>query len=282
MMQHSSYAEEEEELDEEQAADADKQQNQPSSASNLNRNLKLKRKNRSVFQGNRLKSNEEINQMIATDRLDSVVCGVSNRASLFTQKYQVPSLPFRMRGKVRIPSTIDSQLSLEQGERADLTSQLSLLKDLEKKPVVESRRLWIGAAEPHLSLMWSQAETARVGETNRSKSLIRGAAGGREGDDLEELWKVFARDLSRLRSRCEKEEESFKCFAEKLEEKAKEEGKDDENDRGEDVYVLGLSSSLWHRHEAALLLKRDRTALSLQETDEIINHLDSSRYDLEI
>lgn len=101
---------------------------------NLNRNVKLKRKNRSIFQGNRLKSNEEIFKATLKDRLDSIVCGVSNKESNFTQQFIIPPLPCRVKGKIKVPQT--AQL---EGKEDDQNNPLNRMRGFQTKPTIASQ-----------------------------------------------------------------------------------------------------------------------------------------------
>jgi hypothetical protein len=108
---------------------------------NHNRNVKLKRKNRSVFQGSRLKSNEEIFHFLQKERLDTIVCGVSNRESLFTQQFIIPSLPSKIKGKVKgFNNSSDMSKDREElgNERTENSSSL-VFKGFQNKPVIESQ-----------------------------------------------------------------------------------------------------------------------------------------------
>jgi hypothetical protein len=108
---------------------------------NHNKNVKLKRKNRSVFQGNRLKSNEEIFHFMQKERVDAVVCGVSNRESLFTQQFLIPSLPSKTKGKMKgFSNSSEISKDREEMENGRMGNNSSLLiKGFQNKPVIESQ-----------------------------------------------------------------------------------------------------------------------------------------------
>lgn len=92
------------------------------------------------------------------DRMDSVICGVTNKESLFNEKFEIPAMPVRFKSKVRLPSnqrnslfdnisTPQSQLN-STSKGLVLTNQASAAKDtatnnkfmkgFQKKPTVES------------------------------------------------------------------------------------------------------------------------------------------------
>lgn len=136
-------------------------------ATNFNRNIKLKRKNRSVFQGNRLKSQEEIAVTLQKDRLDANVCGISGKESLFNQRYPLPLLPSKYRGKVvqRIP--------IEKSVNNNNEVPVNRVIGFQDIPSIESRKFNFLQNPDRISLQWTKdPDNSTAGRFPQSKSQL--------------------------------------------------------------------------------------------------------------
>lgn len=282
---HRSLNDEDDEQDEENIQEPVDSTDKEKSSGNLNRNVKLKRKNRSVFQGNRLKSNEEINQILLKDRLDAAVCGVFNKDSIFTQQLQLPTLPFRIKGKVKMPTTNGIDDSLDNHQQMHLKSQHGVsgtvlqLKEFQKKPVIESKRFPFVTTTNDSSLVWSgltgtHSDPLPTGPIKRHESNVSNALKQASNvttitGELENLWKTLQKDNLRLATADERGIQLLNEFNEKL------------NSQKGDSYSMGLSGAMWHHYQQ---MKDANPSLqpALEESQVDLSQLDVSRSELEI
>jgi hypothetical protein len=169
--------EEEDENDEENQTTALHEQNGTST-----HNVKLKRKNRSMFQGGRLKSNEEIFKLKWKDRLSSNICGVSNRESVFLQKFSIPSLPMKTKGKVNLATTV----IVERDEGIAFPRK----KESRLKPAIKSKNFDFMRLHENIPYSSSPEKVVNIGSSKRQSVALSYSQSDTLHAGLHNIWNI--------------------------------------------------------------------------------------------